>query len=90
MPGEALPLRLRPSGLHWRRVDDDIVVLDARRSVYLQVNGTGAQLWPLLADGTDEDALAAALAAAHGLAAEDARRDVDLFVEELRGKDLLE
>jgi Coenzyme PQQ synthesis protein D (PqqD) len=89
VPGEVVPLRLRPAGLRWRRVDDEVIVLDTRRSVYLQVNGTGAQLWPLLVDGTDEEALADALAAAHGLVPEVARRDVERFVAELRDKDLL-
>jgi hypothetical protein len=54
------------------------------------VNRTGAVLWPLLAEGTDRDALVAAVVGEFDVDAETAGRDVDAFVGALREQDLLE
>ena len=44
-----MSLRLRAEELEWRQVDDEIVILDARKGTYLAINGSGALLWPALA-----------------------------------------
>jgi hypothetical protein len=66
------------------------VALDVRTSQYLAVNRTGAVLWPLLVEGTDRDALVAAVVREFEVGAETAERDVDSFVEALREQDLLD
>ncbi len=83
-------MTLRSEDLAWQVVDGGYVVLDLRSSRYLDVNGTGALLWPLLERGCEEDDLVAALTAAHDDVPEDvARRDVRAFVAELEARALL-
>ena len=83
-------IRLRADALEWRSVEGEVVALDVRSSQYLAVNRTGAVLWPLLADGTDRDALVAAVVAEFEVDAATAERDVDAFVASLSEQDLLE
>ena len=80
-------MRLRGEGLHWRRVDDEIVLLDGSR--YLSINASGVALWALLAEGTDRDALVRRLVDVFGIDSDRAGLDVDAFVEDLEAKGLL-
>lgn len=75
-------LTVRPEDLSWRRVDDEVVVLDLRSSRYLSLNGSGALLWEALADGADEDALAAALVAEFGIDRARAEQDTRAFLND--------
>ena len=83
-------LRLRTDGVPWQQIDDEIVVLDAQRSVYLAANPSGALLWRALADGTTRDALVERLAEAFDLDRERAGADTDAFLADLRARELLE
>lgn len=83
-------LRLRSDGLEWRLVDDEIVALDLRGSVYVAVNPTGTVLWPGLVQGETRDQLVARLREHFDLVRADAERDVDAFVSDLRTRELLE
>ncbi len=82
---EAAPpvVRLRQD-VEWQVVDDEVVALHLGQSSYLAVNDTGARLWPLVAAGTTEAALAAELVASFGVAAELAHTDAGAFVARLR------
>ena len=80
-------MRLRGEGLHWRRVDDEIVVLDGSR--YLSINASGVALWPLLAEGADREALVRRLVDEFGIDSARAGVDVDAFLEDLGAKGLL-
>ena len=83
-------MRLRAEALEWREVEGEVVALDVRSSQYLAINRTGAVLWPLLAAGTDRDALVGAVVREFDVDAETAGRDVDAFVAALDEQDLLE
>ena len=83
-------MKLRADALEWREVEGEVVALDVRTSQYLAINRTGAVLWPLLVDGTDRDALVAAVLDGFEVDAATAERDVDAFVAALREQDLLE
>jgi hypothetical protein len=80
-------VKLREDGLHWRRVEDEIIVLDGAR--YLSINAAGAELWPLLTEGTDRDALVARLVEVFEIDAAQAAADVDGFLADLREQGLL-
>ena len=80
-------MRLRGAGVHWRRVDDEVVLLDGTR--YLTVNAAGAELWPLLEAGAEREALVDRLVAAFGLERDCAGEDVDRFVRQLSELGLL-
>ena len=83
------PLRLRGSGLDWRILEDETIVLDLDRSRYLAINRTGSMLWPLLVEGTTRAQLVALLAREAAVAEEQASRDIDRFCAHLRSEGLL-
>lgn len=82
-------MKLTTDGVLWRTVDDQIVVLDLRRSRYLSVNGTGAELWRRLADGCTVDTLVDVLVDEYERPHAAAAVDVDAFLDGLRHHDLL-
>ena len=83
-------LRLRPGTVEWRRLEDEVVAVDTRNTVYMAVNRSGAVLWPMLLDGATRDELISRLATAYDLQRTEAERDVDAFVRALEDQDLLE
>jgi Coenzyme PQQ synthesis protein D (PqqD) len=83
-------LRLRSADLFWQAIDGDVLVLDLRKELYLEVNRSGALLWELLARGTRRTELVDRLVRAYDLAPERALSDVDRLLEELSARDLLE
>lgn len=76
-------LSLAPGRFEWREIEGDVVVLDKERVRYVAVNRAGSALWAMLAAGATHDDLVSGLAAAWGLDAEAARRDVDAFIAQL-------
>ncbi|MEW2355925.1 lasso peptide biosynthesis PqqD family chaperone [Spirillospora sp. NPDC029432] len=61
-----------------------MVLLDARRGTYWQLNATGAAVLLALTSGTDPASAAAGLTAAHPEAAATAAADVTAFLTTLR------
>lgn len=84
------PLRLRDGATAWREVDGEVIVLDLERSVYLGVNESGVALWRALEEGTSVPAMVDLLVTTYGIAAEQARGDVDAFVEGCAARNLLD
>jgi hypothetical protein len=82
-------IKLDDEAVTWRKVDDDIVAVDLKRSEYLTVNAVARTLWLKLAEGTDESSLVDLLAQEFGLDPARARADVATFLEVLRGRQLL-
>ncbi len=83
-------MQLRQENLTWQVAGDDVVVLDLRGSVYLKLNGTGRDLWEALVEPRTESELVSALVAKYGIDEERASSDVAAFLEDLRGRQLLE
>jgi hypothetical protein len=84
------PLRLRRDDLHWRGIDDDVVALEARASLYLTTNPAGALLWRALAAGSTREELADMLVATYGIDRARALGDTECFLAELADHGLLE
>jgi hypothetical protein len=82
-------LRLREHDLLWREVDDEVVILDLKASLYASLNATGRLLWLQLAGGATTEELGAALQAAYGIEADVAARDVQAFLAALDEQGLL-
>jgi Coenzyme PQQ synthesis protein D (PqqD) len=82
-------LRLRPDALAWRKIDNELVAVDVAASQYLSANQTGAMLWQMLADGATPAQLAERLVERFGISSEQARTDVDAFVQDLKRRGLL-
>jgi len=83
-------LRIRPGSVEWRELEQEVVAVDTRRSIYMAVNRSGAILWPALLEGTTFDELVERLSESYGLDRDAAQRDVDAFVRALDDQDLLE
>jgi 2-keto-3-deoxy-L-rhamnonate aldolase RhmA len=83
-------LRLRDEGLKWREIEGEMVAVDIRTSTYISANPSGMALWEALSEGTSREALAERLVDAFGIDRERAAADVDAFLADLRGRDLLE
>ena len=83
-------LRIRSGAVEWRRLEEEIVAVDTRKSVYMAVNRSGAVLWPALLEGATREELVDRLMDAYGLERDDAERDVDSFVQALDEENLLE
>jgi hypothetical protein len=85
----AAELVLDEDSLMWREVEDEVIVLDKRTWTYMGINGSGAVLWKEMAQGATAEQLVACLRATYGVGETEALRDVDAFVELLRGHRLL-
>jgi len=70
--------------IEWQAVDDEVVALHLGESAYLAINDSGARLWPLVAAGTTEAALADELVATFNIDPALARTDARAFVARLR------
>jgi hypothetical protein len=82
-------LRLRSADLRWRAIQGEVLALDVRAELYLELNRSGALLWELLARGTTRAELVDRLAREYDLAPERAASDVDRLLAELSARDLL-
>jgi hypothetical protein len=80
----------RSEELESRVVDGEVVLLDLRSQLYLSLNRTGAELWPLIVEGVARDRLVSEVCSRHGIDAEIAARDVDVLIKQLREADLLQ
>jgi hypothetical protein len=83
-------IRLRSDQITWRAVEGEIIVLDHRNWNYVTIGESGALLWPLIAEGTTIEALAAVLSEAFGIDSDRARTDVESFLERLSYYGLVE
>jgi hypothetical protein len=84
-----MSLRLRPDVVTCD-TGRGLVLLDARRGRYWQLNATGAAVLRGLLDGAAPDRLAAALAARQPVAAEQAAEDIATLVADLTRARLVE
>lgn len=83
-------IRARSGDLEYRSMEDELVILDLRSQRYLSLNRSGAELWPLIVDGTSQAELVHTLQRRYALSEDDAVRDVLALVTQLRGAGLLE
>ena len=82
-------LRIRSAELVWRRVENEIIVLDLRRNTYLSIAATGVDLWERLAEGATPGELTSHLIATYEVEPDRASADVDEFIDRLRQAELL-
>lgn len=86
MTGEVVQLRKE---LSWRKVGDEIVVLDLRASVYFAVQGAGAAIWERLASGAREAELVEAVLEEFDVETDQAEADIASFLADLDTRGLL-
>jgi hypothetical protein len=81
--------KLRQTDLHWREIDEEVIALEARSSMYVAANSAGTLLWRALVAGASREELADALVGAYGVDRERALADVDAFLAQLADHGLL-
>jgi hypothetical protein len=81
--------RLRPEAVAWREVDGEVIALGLESSTYFGTNASGSVLWRRLAQGATRAELIEALMTEFGLEQGQAETDVDVFLDDLRRRDLL-
>lgn len=69
--------------------EDKCVVLDTRNGEYYTFNASASVLWQLLERPQSLQTMAEALVGKYAIAAEDARRDAEAFLAELKSANLL-
>ncbi|HEU0114957.1 MAG TPA: lasso peptide biosynthesis PqqD family chaperone [Thermomicrobiales bacterium] len=79
-----------PAHVHFRAVDDEIVLLDTRRDAYFGLNPTGAIAWSALAAGRSATDAAADISAQFDVEPAAAGADVVALIEQLVARGLLE
>ncbi|MCM3660790.1 PqqD family protein [Georgenia satyanarayanai] len=82
-------MQLRSEGITWQEIDDELVILDTARSVYLTTNVAGAHLAKLLTEERSVAELADALVAEYGIDRSTAVADASAFAADLAAKGLL-
>lgn len=84
-------MRLKTDAVSWAPTEDEsIVVLDLRSSMYLSLNASGSVLWQRLSDGASQQELVQALVDRFDVTHDVAARDVQVFLETVRERGLLE
>ena len=70
----------RSRELEWRRVGEEVVILDLQTQRYFSLNHSGARLWTLLTAGTSRRQLIEELVAAYQIDEAAAGRDVEILI----------
>lgn len=83
-------LEVRHQNLTWRRISDEVIILDLDRSVYLALNQSAAVLWEKLADGATSDDLEQLLVAEFGVDVAHAQSDVAAFLASCERENLVQ
>lgn len=83
-------VRLRDGAVAWQEVEGETIMLELRTSTYLGVNPSGTVLWSALVEGATASELAGRLVAEYKISDEQAIGDVEAFLADCRGRDLLE
>ena len=80
---------LRSGNLSWRRVGDEVVVLDLRETVCMTLNASGALLWEQLVNGATSSQLVANLTQHFAVDPSQAAVDVADFLARCRAEKML-
>ncbi len=82
--------RLKTDRIAWRKVGDDLVVLDLETKTYLATNPAATLLWKALEEGATRGHLVRLLTERYGIGADVAGEDVDAFVDDCQARGLLD
>ena len=76
-------------GLAYRRIADELFIVDSQRAELHELNGPAALIWEGLASGKSEDSVVSAIAAEFEVPETEARADLADFLKELAKAGLL-
>lgn len=83
-------LKLREGAVTWQEVDGETILLDVKSSRYMGVNPSGSLIWAALAAGTNRSKLIEQLQREFGITQAQASADVDAFLADCAGRNLLQ
>ena len=83
-------LKVREGAAVWREIEGETVLLGIDSSMYMGLNRTGTELWPMMVEGTTHRALTRLLVERFGIDEQRASDDVAAFVDSCRTRRLLE
>ena len=73
----------------WRKIEDEVIILNLQNSIYYSLNDTGAAVWAKLGEGTSADEIAAEISREYGAPLPTVRADVEEIIANLRKEKLL-
>jgi hypothetical protein len=82
-------MKIRSSGLSWRQLDDNIMLLDIATSSYLSITGAGSVIWIALVAGSTVNQLVSTVLAEFDVDRATAAADVASFLADLEARGLL-
>jgi hypothetical protein len=82
-------MKIRSSGLSWRQLDDNIMLLDIATSSYLSITGAGSVIWVALVAGSTVDQLVTTVLDEFDVDHATAAADVTAFLADLEARGLL-
>jgi hypothetical protein len=75
--------------VHFRHLDDEVILLDGRGDTYLGLNPTGAVIWETVVTGGSAEDAVTRLVGRFEISREAAAADVDAFLEQLVSSGIL-
>jgi hypothetical protein len=82
-------IELAEEQIVWRDLDGEVVILNLESGIYFGLEGTGNDIWRLLAQGCSRAQLAKQLSADYEVSLEQVNADIDRFLAELHAKGLV-
>jgi ABC-type Fe3+-hydroxamate transport system substrate-binding protein len=73
----------------WRKVDDEVVVLDLETSIYYSLNPTASEIWELIGKGLNEEEIAEEMAERYGQSVKKLKKDVAGLIKKMKKESLL-
>ena len=82
-------MRAIPERIVFKKVGEEMVLLDFERGIYYGLNPVGARVWELLAEGKNTDEIADLLTEDFDVERSDAKGDVDALMDDLAANGLV-
>jgi len=76
-------VRAIPQGIIFKKVGEEMVLLDFERGIYYGLNPVGARIWELFADGKSMDEIVDVLTEEFDVERTDAKKDVEALMDDL-------
>ena len=83
------PIKI-PAHIAWRKVGDEIVVLDLNTSIYWSLNELAGFIWELLTQGKQEKYIATQVCAHYDVSEKVSEKDIRICLEDLAKEGLIQ
>ncbi|HOW26980.1 MAG TPA: PqqD family protein [Elusimicrobiota bacterium] len=73
----------------WRKVEDEVVILDLETSVYYSLNSTASRIWELLGEGMAEDDIVEKVSDEYNQSEKVVKKDMTGLIQKMKKEKLL-